>query len=40
MGIMFCGASIFNRDIGSWNVSRVKNMERMFQGASVFNQDI
>jgi len=40
MGSMFNGASVFNRDISSWNVSNVTSMGSMFNGASVFNADI
>lgn len=37
---MFQGANVFNKDIGSWNVSNVTNMSNMFYNATVFNQDI
>ena len=40
MASMFSGAARFNRDIGSWDVKRVKSMYTMFQGARSFNQDI
>ncbi len=30
----------FNKDIGSWDVSRVNVMNNMFNGNSVFNQDL
>jgi surface protein len=39
---MFKGASSFNQNIGSWNLSKVNgvNMMGMFNGASSFNQNI
>jgi surface protein len=37
---MFNGATSFNSDISSWNVSNVTNMAHMFNGASSFNQYI
>jgi len=37
---MFRATTPFNQPIGSWNVSKVTNMESMFHGASSFNQNI
>jgi surface protein len=37
---MFHGASVFNQDIESWDVSRVTVITSMFHGASVFHQYI
>jgi surface protein len=37
---MFTGATAFNQDISSWDVSGVENMNGMFEDASNFNQDI
>ena len=37
---MFNGATKFNRDISTWNVVRVTNMNAMFINTSVFNQDL
>ena len=37
---MFEGATDFNQNISSWDVSKVTNMESMFQGANAFNQPI
>ena len=40
MKAMFDGAFVFNRDIRSWNTSRVTNMSYMFNGACEFNWDL
>jgi surface protein len=40
MWAMFEGAAAFNRDISSWNIAKVTNMDSMFNGASSFNQDL
>jgi surface protein len=40
MGGMFEGATSFNGDISSWDVSSVGNMGGMFEGATSFNGDI
>jgi surface protein len=34
MTYMFAGASAFNQNISSWNMSRVTNMQNMFEGPS------
>ena len=40
MNSMFSGATSFNQNIGSWNVSGVQDMGTMFSGATSFNQNI
>ena len=40
MSEMFSGATVFNQNIGSWNVSGVEDMSEMFEGATAFNQNI
>ena len=37
---MFNGATAFNQNISSWNVSKVIDMSEMFYGATTFNQDL
>jgi surface protein len=37
---MFFNASVFNQNIGNWNVSNVTNMSLMFSSAISFNQNI
>jgi surface protein len=40
MAAMFAGASAFNQNIESWNVSTVNNMASMFGFATFFNQPL
>ncbi|MGJ8685818.1 MAG: BspA family leucine-rich repeat surface protein, partial [Nonlabens sp.] len=37
---MFGGATAFNQDISSWDVSKVRTMTNMFGGATAFNQSL
>jgi hypothetical protein len=37
---MLCGASAFNQDVGSWDVSNVFDMQAVFCNANSFDQDI
>ena len=37
---MFDGASSFNQDLSSWDISKVKSLQATFKGASVFNKHI
>jgi surface protein len=40
MSNMFTNATLFNQNIGAWNVGNVDNMSGMFSSAIAFNQDI
>jgi len=37
---MFCGATLFNQDISSWDVSNITDMSGMFSKAVAFNQPL
>jgi len=37
---MFANAQKYNQDLSVWDISAVKNMDRMFHGAQVFNQNL
>ncbi len=38
MSSMFYKEAVFNRDISSWDVRKVTNMQNMFHSATKFNQ--
>jgi surface protein len=40
MKFMFFGATSFNQDLSSWNMSNVESMYFMFTEASSFNNDL
>ena len=40
MNSMFMGASIFNRDISNWNMTKVNHIGFMFNTATAFNQPV
>jgi surface protein len=40
MSLMFCKAKLFNQDISSWDVLKVRDMSCMFAFAVNFNQDV
>jgi surface protein len=40
MNSMFMGASIFNRDISNWNMTKVNHIGFMFDTATAFNQPL
>eukprot|EP00978_Attheya_sp_CCMP212_P048200 scaffold484714_cov98-Attheya_sp.AAC.1 len=40
MSETFRGASAFNQDLSTWDLSSVTDMQWMFEAASAFNQDL
>ena len=40
MSTMFAETAVFDKNISSWNTSKVSNMKEMFYSASAFNQNI
>ena len=40
MDSMFKDAKSFNKDISTWNVSKIDVMANIFNGATNFNQDL
>jgi surface protein len=37
---MFSGASVFNQEIKTWDVSNVTDMSNMFENTSAYNKDL
>lgn len=40
MSSMFQGATQFNNDLSSWDMSNVTNISHMFDGATIFDQSL